>query len=70
MFGRATIRLGIGPHSSYNNNLQFVGARFLIFLLGKLSCEFKLRGMSTLQDFQKAIFPYCLRLESHRRLGL
>jgi len=30
--------------------------------------DFKLRRMSILQDFQRAIFPYCLRLESHGRL--
>jgi len=51
----------------YNNvgpSLQFFGARFLNFLLSKLSRDFKLRGMSILQDFQRAIFLYCLRLES------
>jgi len=30
--------------------------------------DFKPRRMSILQDFQRAIFPYCLRLESHGRL--
>jgi len=49
-------------------NLQRVGALFLNFLLSKLSRDFKLRAMSILQDFQRAIFPYCLRLESHGRV--
>jgi len=43
----------------YNNvgpSLQFFGARFLNFLLSKLSRDFKLRGMSILQDFQRATF--------------
>jgi len=30
----------------------------------KLSHDFELRGMSILQYFQRAIFPYWLRLES------
>jgi len=42
--------------------LQLAGARFLNLLFSKLSRDFKLRGMSILQDFQRAIFPYC---ESH-----
>ena len=46
-------------------SLQLIGARFFDFLLSKLLCDFKLCGMSILQDFQRAIFPYCLRLESH-----
>jgi len=46
-------------------SLQLVGARFLKLFLSKKSRDFKLRGMSILQDFQRAIFPYCLRLESH-----
>jgi len=46
-------------------NLQLVRARFLKFLLSKLSRELKLRRMSILQDFQRAVFPCCLRLESH-----
>jgi len=45
--------------------LQLVIVRFLNFLLSKLSRDFKLCGLSILQDFQRAIFPYCLRLESH-----
>ena len=40
-------------------NLQLVRARFLN-LLSKLN-----HGMSILQEFQRVIFPYCLRLESH-----
>jgi len=50
----------IGP------SLQLIGAWFLNFL-SKLSCDFKLRGMSILQDFERAIFLCCLRLESHGR---
>ena len=38
-------------------SLQLVGARFLNFLLSKLTRDFRLRGMSILQDFQMAIFP-------------
>jgi len=46
---------------------QSAGCRgkFLNFLLSKLSHDFKLSGMLILQDFQRAIFPYCLMLESH-----
>jgi len=54
--------------ADYDNmepSLQLVRAQFLNFLLCKLSRDFKLCGMSTLQDFQRTIFPYCLRLESH-----
>jgi len=38
--------------------LQLVRDRFLNFFLSKLSRDFSLRGMSTIQDFQRAIFPY------------
>jgi len=47
---------------STGHSLQLVGARFSNFLLRKLSCEFKLCGMSTLDDFQMGIFRYCLRI--------
>jgi len=36
--------------------LQLVRARFSDFLLGKLSQEFKLRGMSIFHEIQMAIF--------------
>jgi len=36
--------------------LELVGALFLNFLLGKLSQEFKLRGMSIFHEIQIAIF--------------
>jgi len=49
-------------YDSMGPSLQLVGYRFLNFLLSKLSRDFKLRGMSILHDFQRAIFPYCLRL--------
>jgi len=39
--------------------------RFTNFLLRKLSHELKLHGMSTLHELQMALFPYCLRTESH-----
>jgi len=44
---------GMGP------NLQPAGARFLTFLLNKLSHEFKLPGMSTLSymTFKGSYFP-------------
>jgi len=45
--------------------LELVGARFLNFLLGKLSWEFKLRPMSIFHDIQMAIFRYCVVLQSH-----
>jgi len=35
---------------------------FFNFLDSKLSRDFKLRGMSILQDFQRAIFPHCSKL--------
>jgi len=37
-------------------DLQLNGARFSNFLLGKLSREFKLRGMSIFHEIQMAIF--------------
>ena len=41
---------------------------FFSLLLRNLSSrEFQLRGMSTLHDFQMAIFPCCWRLPSHGR---
>jgi len=49
-------------------SLQVVGVNFLNLILSKLSHDFKLSGMSILQDFQRAIFPYCLMLESHGRV--
>jgi len=41
---------------SMGPGLQLVGARVLNFLLGKLSRELKLRGMSILHEIQMAIF--------------
>jgi len=52
-------------YDSMGPNLQLFRARFLNFVLNKLSHDFKLRRMLILADFQRAIFPYCLRLESH-----
>jgi len=43
-------------------SLQLFGVWFLNFLVSVLSRDFKLYGMSILQDFQSAIFPYCLTL--------
>jgi len=51
-------------HDSMGPRLQLVGALFSSFLLQKLSHEFILQEMSILHDFQMAIFPYCLRIES------
>jgi len=42
---------------SMGPGLQLVRARFLTSLLGKLSRQFKLRGMSIFHDIQTAIFP-------------
>jgi len=50
---------GIGP------SLQLIGARFSNFLLRKLSQEFKRHEISILHEFQTAIFPYCLTIESN-----
>jgi len=55
-------------YDSMGPSLQLVRARFLNFLLSKLSHDFKLLGMSVLEDFQRTIFPYCLKLETHGRL--
>ena len=49
--------------------LQLVRAWFLNSLLSKVSRDFKLRKQWILQDFQRAIFPYCLRLESHGQVS-
>jgi len=54
-------------YDSMGPSLHLVGAKFLNFLLSKLSRDFRLHRMSMLQDFQRAIFPYCLMLESHGR---
>jgi len=48
--------------------LQLLGARCLNVLLSTPSRDFKLRVMSILQDFQRAIFLCYLRLESHGRV--
>jgi len=45
--------------------LQLVRARFLNFLLGKPSQEFKLRRMSIFHEIQMAILRYCVTLQSH-----
>jgi len=50
---------------SMGSGLQLVRAWFSDFLLGKLSCEFKLRGMSIFHKIQMAIFRYCVKLQSH-----
>jgi len=50
---------------SMGSGLQLVGARFLNFLLRKLSREFKLRRMSIFHEIQMAIFRYCVRLQPH-----
>jgi len=41
---------------SMGHGLQLFGARFSNFLLGKLSQEFKLHGMSIFHEIQMAIF--------------
>ena len=43
---------------SMGRGLQLVGVRFLNFLLGKLSWEFKLRRMSIFHEIQMAIFRW------------
>jgi len=44
---------------SMGHGLQLVGVRFLNFLKGKLSREFKLH------EIQVDIFRYCVMLQSH-----
>jgi len=44
-------------NDSMGHSLQFVGAQFSNFILRKLSCDFKLPGMSKLHKFQMVIFP-------------
>jgi len=48
-------KLIVSGHS-LGPGLQLIRARFLNFLLGKLSREFKLRPMSIFHDIQTAIF--------------
>jgi len=50
---------------SMGPGLQHVGAWFLNFLLRKLPRKFRLRRMSILHEFQRAIFPYCVWIASH-----
>jgi len=50
-------------YDSMAPRLELAGAQFFNFFLSKLSCDFKLRGMSILQDS-----AYYLRLESHGRV--
>ena len=45
-------------------SLQLVRAQFSNFLFRKLSCDFKLRGMTIIHDLQMAIFRYCVMLQS------
>jgi len=57
-------KLMVGGHCM-GPGLQFVGARFLNFHLGKLSREFKLRPISIFDEIQMAIFRrYCITLQS------
>jgi len=41
---------------SMGPGLQLVGGRFSNFLLGKVSLQFKLHGMSTFHDIQMATY--------------
>jgi len=56
-------------YDSMGPSLQLVGDHFSNFLLRKPSPDFKLRGVSILHKFQRAIFLYCLRLEPHHLVG-
>jgi len=49
-------KLTVGSHS-VGLGLQLVGARFLNFLLGKLSREFILHLLSIFHEIQMAVFP-------------
>ena len=46
--------------NSMGPGLLLVGARFLNFLLGKLSRQFKLRPVSIFHEIQMATFRYCV----------
>jgi len=50
---------------SMGPGLQPVIAQFSNFLLGKVSLQFKLNGMSIFHDIQMATFRYCVKLQSH-----
>ena len=52
-------------YNSMGPSLQLVRARFFNFLLSKLSSDFKLHGMSTLQDFKGPYFRIAL-CSSHK----
>jgi len=54
----------VGGHSM-GPGLQVVRARFLNFLLGKQSREFKIRPVSIFHEIQMATFRYCVTLQSH-----
>jgi len=56
-------KLMVDDHSM-GPGLQLIGARFLNFLLGKLSREFKLCPMSIFHELQTVIFRYCLKLQA------
>jgi len=56
-------KLMVGGHSM-GTGIQLVGTRFLNFLLGKLSREFKLRPMSISDVIQMAIFWWRMTLQS------
>ena len=45
---------------SMGPGLQLLGGQFSNFLLGKVSLEFKLHGMSIFHDIR-----YCMKLQSH-----
>ena len=50
--------------NSMGPGLHLIGAQFSNFLLEKLSQEFKLRKMLIFHEIQKAIFRYCVTLQS------
>jgi len=57
-------KLMVGGHSM-GPGLQLVRARFLNFLLGKLSRGFKLHPVSIFHEIHTATFRYCVMLQSH-----
>jgi len=57
-------KLMVGGHSM-GPGLQLVIARFLNFLPGELSLEFKLCPVSIFHEIQMATFWYCVMLQSH-----
>jgi len=58
MFGRATIRLGIGPHSSFSHTLSFCANLRRLGVFVHYGFEFCLQFPSTLSQQISATIPW------------